>query len=108
MALRTPCTVLCKRTLSTSIIIKSPSPCSDPRRLWPGRTSRRLMATATTTITAVPPVTQDSASSKGPTAMVFMNMGGPATTDQVGPFLSRLFVILSMVKFGSTPVNMVS
>lgn len=24
--------------------------------------------------------------------MVFMNMGGPATTDEVGDFLSRLFV----------------
>ena len=30
--------------------------------------------------------------SKGPTAMVFMNMGGPSTTDEVGDFLSRLFV----------------
>lgn len=42
--------------------------------------------------TVVPPVTQDSAGSKGPTAMVFMNMGGPSTTDEVGDFLSRLFV----------------
>lgn len=42
--------------------------------------------------TIVPPVTQNNAGSKGPTAMVFMNMGGPATTDQVGDFLSRLFV----------------
>ena len=40
----------------------------------------------------VPPVTQDATSSKGPTAMVFMNMGGPSTTDEVGNFLSRLFV----------------
>ena len=47
------------------------------------------MATVTP---VVPPVTQDATSSKGPTAMVFMNMGGPATTDEVGPFLSRLFV----------------
>lgn len=39
-----------------------------------------------------PPVTQDATSSKGPTAMVFMNMGGPSTTDEVGTFLSRLFV----------------
>ena len=39
-----------------------------------------------------PPVTQDATSSKGPTAMVFMNMGGPSTTDEVGSFLSRLFV----------------
>lgn len=42
--------------------------------------------------TVVPPVTQDATSSKGPTAMVFMNMGGPSTTDEVGGFLSRLFV----------------
>lgn len=42
--------------------------------------------------TAVHPVTQDATSSKGPTAMVFMNMGGPSTTDEVGDFLSRLFV----------------
>lgn len=40
----------------------------------------------------VPPVTQNSISAKGPTAMVFMNMGGPSSTDQVGDFLSRLFV----------------
>ena len=42
--------------------------------------------------TVAPPVTQNSKGSKGPTAMVFMNMGGPSTTDQVGDFLSRLFV----------------
>jgi|SRR6266496_1686820 ferrochelatase len=42
--------------------------------------------------TVVPPVTQDSANSKGPTAMVFLNMGGPSTTDDVGDYLSRLFV----------------
>jgi hypothetical protein len=42
--------------------------------------------------TVAPPVTPSSMGSKGPTAMVFMNMGGPSTTDQVGDFLSRLFV----------------
>lgn len=42
--------------------------------------------------TAVPPVTQDATSSRGPTAMVFLNMGGPSTTDEVEDFLSRLFV----------------
>lgn len=42
--------------------------------------------------TVVPPVMQDATSAQGPTAMVFMNMGGPQTTDQVGDFLSRLFV----------------
>jgi ferrochelatase len=29
---------------------------------------------------------------KGPTAIVFLNMGGPSTTSEVGDFLSRLFV----------------
>lgn len=42
--------------------------------------------------TVAPPVTQSSFGSKGPTAMVFMNMGGPSTTNEVGDFLSRLFV----------------
>ena len=28
--------------------------------------------------------------------MIFMNMGGPSTTDEVGSFLSRLFVCLSL------------
>jgi len=42
--------------------------------------------------TIAPPVTQNATGSKGPTAMVFMNMGGPSTTDEVGDFLSRLFV----------------
>jgi ferrochelatase len=42
--------------------------------------------------TPVHPVTQDATGSKGPTAMVFLNMGGPSTTDEVGDFLSRLFV----------------
>lgn len=42
--------------------------------------------------TVVPPVTQNATGSKGPTAIVFMNMGGPSTTDEVEDFLSRLFV----------------
>lgn len=29
---------------------------------------------------------------KGPTAIVFLNMGGPSKTSEVGDFLSRLFV----------------
>lgn len=47
--------------------------------------------------TVVPPVTQDSTGKKGPTAIVFMNMGGPATTDEVGDFLSRLFVSILLL-----------
>lgn len=50
------------------------------------RNQRRGLATA------VPPVTQDATGSKGPTAMVFLNMGGPSTTGEVEDFLSRLFV----------------
>lgn len=38
------------------------------------------------------PDTGDLSTAKGPTAIVFMNMGGPSTTDEVGDFLSRLFV----------------
>jgi ferrochelatase len=51
--------------------------------------------------TAVPPVTQDATGAKGPTAMVFMNMGGPSTTDQVEDFLSRLFVCFPWLSSGS-------
>jgi len=40
--------------------------------------------------TPVYPVT--SQVSRGPTAMVFLNMGGPSTLDEVEDFLSRLFV----------------
>lgn len=47
------------------------------------RCQRHGLATATST-----PVK----GSKGPTAMVFLNMGGPSTTDEVEDFLSRLFV----------------
>lgn len=32
--------------------------------------------------------------------MVFMNMGGPATTDEVGPFLSRLFADGDLIPLG--------
>lgn len=55
--------------------------------------------------TAVPPVTQDATSSKGPTAMVFLNMGGPSTTDEVGDFLSRLFVRPAIIAMTVSPVQ---
>lgn len=48
----------------------------------------------------VPPVTQDAKGSKGPTAIVFMNMGGPSTTDEVGSFLSRLFADGDLIPLG--------
>ncbi|KAK5097666.1 ferrochelatase hem15 [Exophiala xenobiotica] len=50
--------------------------------------------------TVAPPVTQDTTSKRGPTAMVFMNMGGPATTDEVGGFLSRLFSDGDLIPLG--------
>ncbi|KAJ5908269.1 hypothetical protein N7495_000951 [Penicillium taxi] len=50
--------------------------------------------------TAAPPVIQDATGSKGPTAMVFMNMGGPSTTDQVEDFLSRLFSDADLIPLG--------
>ncbi|CAJ2502080.1 Uu.00g049330.m01.CDS01 [Anthostomella pinea] len=50
--------------------------------------------------TPVPPVTQNATGSKGPTAMVFMNMGGPSTTDEVGSFLSRLFADADLIPLG--------
>jgi len=50
--------------------------------------------------TVVPPVTQDSTGKNGPTAMVFMNMGGPSTTDEVGDFLSRLFADADLIPLG--------
>ena len=48
----------------------------------------------------VHPVTQNSVGSQGPTAMVFMNMGGPSTTDEVGDFLSRLFADADLIPLG--------
>ncbi|KIW71047.1 ferrochelatase [Phialophora macrospora] len=48
----------------------------------------------------VPPVTQDSSSRHGPTAMVFMNMGGPSTTAEVSDFLSRLFADGDLIPLG--------
>ena len=58
-----------------------------PSQSWQCPCLRRSMATVATS----PPVMQSPTSSKGPTALVFMNMGGPSTTKEVGPFLSRLF-----------------
>lgn len=68
------------RTLQTALTASAPFSLSVQRR--------RGLATAV----QAPPVTQNNHGSKGPTAMVFLNMGGPSTTDEVGDFLSRLFV----------------
>ncbi|KAI1659996.1 ferrochelatase-domain-containing protein [Daldinia decipiens] len=50
--------------------------------------------------TPAPPVTQNATGSKGPTAMVFLNMGGPSTVDEVGDFLSRLFADADLIPLG--------
>ncbi|KAL6791341.1 hypothetical protein GGI42DRAFT_181330 [Trichoderma sp. SZMC 28013] len=50
--------------------------------------------------TPVHPVTQDATGSKGPTAMVFLNMGGPSTLNEVGDFLSRLFADGDLIPLG--------
>ncbi|KAK5367145.1 ferrochelatase hem15 [Exophiala xenobiotica] len=50
--------------------------------------------------TVAPPVTQNEMGKNGPTAMVFMNMGGPSTTGEVGDFLSRLFADGDLIPLG--------
>src|ERR1700684_3817750 len=83
MAFRTPISQLTKRASQSSISkLASTSPLSQ-------RSSANQLRSFAT---PVPPVTPDATTSTGPTAMVFMNMGGPSTTDEVGDFLSRLFV----------------
>jgi hypothetical protein len=82
MALRQPLSQLTKRASPLFISKYTAAPTST---IW--QQQRKNLAAH-----AAPPVSQDATSSKGPTAMVFMNMGGPSTTDEVGDFLSRLFV----------------
>lgn len=74
-------TLLLSRQLGNAVATSSGNVCLRQKNM-----AVRAMATV------APPVTQDSAGLKGPTAMVFMNMGGPSTTGEVGDFLSRLFV----------------
>ncbi|KAJ4355800.1 ferrochelatase hem15 [Didymosphaeria variabile] len=87
MAMRSPLSHAVKRATWTSPAISVLSPCT---QRW-----RRGNATV-----APPPVTQSSAGSKGPTAMVFMNMGGPSTTDEVHSFLSNLFSDADLIPLG--------
>ncbi|KAL2065768.1 hypothetical protein VTL71DRAFT_3438 [Oculimacula yallundae] len=93
MAFRTPISQLTKRASQSTISKLTSKPTS---ALWQrgGADQSRSFATP------VPPVTQDATSSKGPTAMVFMNMGGPSTTDEVGDFLSRLFADADLIPLG--------
>ncbi|KAI6878610.1 hypothetical protein KC355_g22309, partial [Hortaea werneckii] len=64
------------------------------------RIHHRSLATVSNGSSVAPPVTQDSTSKNGPTAMVFMNMGGPSTTDEVHGFLSRLFADGDLIPLG--------
>ncbi|ORY15169.1 ferrochelatase mitochondrial precursor [Clohesyomyces aquaticus] len=89
MALRSPLTGAWKRASSTSPSTSATTYLSPQASRW-----RRGNATL------VPPVTQNATGSKGPTAMVFMNMGGPSTTDEVGDFLSRLFADADLIPLG--------
>ncbi|KAF2676664.1 ferrochelatase mitochondrial precursor [Lentithecium fluviatile CBS 122367] len=86
MAMRIPIARAVKRATSSSPATSFIPPCASR---W-----RRGNATM------APPVTQNSVGSKGPTAMVFMNMGGPSTTDEVGDFLSRLFADGDLIPLG--------
>lgn len=85
MAFRSPITQLCKRA-------SAPSSVTSPQ-IWSSRWTRNHA-------TVAPPVTQNAVGSKGPTAIVFMNMGGPSTTDEVGDFLSRLFADKDLIPLG--------
>ncbi|KAE9964002.1 hypothetical protein BLS_008740 [Venturia inaequalis] len=89
MALRQPLSQLTRRASPSLISKYTAAPTSS---LWQQRKSLAAHA--------APPVTQDATSSKGPTAMVFMNMGGPSTTDEVGDFLSRLFADGDLIPLG--------
>jgi len=82
------------RTILNLTHHKAPRPCwidLSPQCSW---TLRRPLATV------APPATQDNTSSKGPTALVFMNMGGPSTTGEVKDFLSRLFADGDLIPLG--------
>lgn len=80
MALRISCSRAAKRATS---VTPATSILSSYSAQW-----RRCNATVAPT--------QVKQGAKGPTAMVFMNMGGPSTTDEVHGFLSMLFVQLPL------------
>ncbi|KAJ1331630.1 protoporphyrin/coproporphyrin ferrochelatase [Microdochium nivale] len=72
---------------------------SPPVSITPALSSKILQSRAFAT-PIVPPVTQNAVGSKGPTAMVFLNMGGPSTVDEVGDFLSALFADGDLIPLG--------
>ncbi|CAL3967936.1 hypothetical protein PZA11_006997 [Diplocarpon coronariae] len=93
MAFRSPMSQFAKRGSQLKISKLTSNPANP---LWQRGSGDQLRSFAT----PVPPVTQDATSSKGPTAMVFMNMGGPGNTDEVGDFLSRLFADADLIPLG--------
>ncbi|KAI2635533.1 hypothetical protein GGS21DRAFT_539110 [Xylaria nigripes] len=62
--------------------------------------TRHITSQTRTFATPLSPATQNSAGSKGPTAMVFLNMGGPSTVDEVEDFLKRLFQDGDLIPLG--------
>lgn len=71
------------------------SPAAFPLRpLASGRAQRRWLATP------AHPATPSMTGAKGPTAIVFLNMGGPSKVDEVGDFLSRLFADADLIPLG--------
>lgn len=97
MAFRNPASQLTKRACQTGSKLTNTS----TNTLWQRNAANQIRGFAT----PVPPVTQDATSSKGPTAIVFMNMGGPQTTDEVGGFLSRLFVVALLSSLNALLTN---
>ncbi|KAI9879037.1 MAG: ferrochelatase hem15 [Pleopsidium flavum] len=93
MVLRTPITPFTKWASQASVA-KLAATASWIPQPWRINEQKQSMATV------LHPVTQDATSSKGPTAMVFMNMGGPSTTNEVGDFLSRLFADGDLIPLG--------
>ncbi|KAF7555121.1 hypothetical protein G7046_g6633 [Stylonectria norvegica] len=67
---------------------------------WPRVALPQLASQKRFLATPAHPVAQVTKGSKGPTAIVFMNMGGPATLDEVGGFLSRLFSDGDLIPLG--------
>ncbi|KAF2836786.1 ferrochelatase [Patellaria atrata CBS 101060] len=97
MALRQSVSHITKRATQSQITTVSASPVF---ALWKSDLKGNGVHQRNGMATMVPPVTQDATGSKGPTAMVFMNMGGPSTTDEVGDFLSRLFADGDLIPLG--------
>ncbi|KAK0718339.1 hypothetical protein B0T26DRAFT_326834 [Lasiosphaeria miniovina] len=94
MAFRLPASRLCKAVAVPASTVR-------PMRT-PGlsrHTSQKQLRWLATP-TPQHPETQNATGSRGPTAMVFLNMGGPSTTDEVGDFLSRLFSDADLIPLG--------